>query len=326
MEVIDKLINAIKKSKSLIILAHIGPDGDTLGSMLALKEIIAQSGFINKIDTVIVGKKPDIYSFLPDINGVKNPGDKDLYKNYDLSIAVDCGSIDRLGDSVDLFRNAKTTVNIDHHFGNPKFADINWIEPSASSCGQILYKIIDYLGINLTKNIATNIYTAILTDTGGFKFENTLPETFEICAKLVEAGANPTYIYKKCYESKPLPMIKLLAKAIDKTVFIDNDRISYTSVSRELMESLKATDDHVDGISETLRQISTVEIAIVFKETMKGDTKVSFRSNGINVSEIARFFGGGGHKLAAGCTIEKNIPDAINEIIPIVKKQLNRLH
>ncbi|OGI20942.1 MAG: hypothetical protein A2287_02335 [Candidatus Melainabacteria bacterium RIFOXYA12_FULL_32_12] len=325
MEAINKLIEIIKKAKSLVILSHVGPDGDTLGSMLALKEILAQLGTIDKIDAIIVGKIPDLYTFLPGIAEVKNPGDKNLYQNYDLSITVDCGSIDRLGDSVDLFRNAKASANIDHHVSNTNFAQINWIEPKASSTGQILYKIIELLKVNLTKNIATNLYTAILTDTGGFKFENTKPETLQICAKLLEAGVDPTFIYKKCYESKTLSMVRLQARAVDQAVFLDDNKIAYASVTRQLLDLFGAYDDHVDGISETLRQVNTVEVALVFKETIKGDTKVSFRSNGLNVCEIARFFGGGGHKLAAGCTVQKNIPDSINEVLPIVKKQVSKL-
>ncbi|MFH0701931.1 MAG: bifunctional oligoribonuclease/PAP phosphatase NrnA [bacterium] len=324
MEVINKLIKAIINSKNIILLSHVGPDADTLGSMLGLKEILTQLGTVEKIDIIAGGKIPDIYKFLPDINLVKNSNNENLYQSYDLAITVDCGSLDRLGDSLELFRNAKLTANIDHHISNTRFANINWIEPQASACGQILYKLIKPLKVNLTKNIATNFYTAILTDTGGFKFENTKPETLETCAELIRAGANPEYIYKECYESKPLSMVKLQAKAIDQAVFLYDNKIAYTLISRGLIESLNATDDYVDGISEALRQINTVEVALVFKETPKGDTKVSFRSNRINICEIARFFGGGGHKLAAGCTIEKNLMDSVNEILPILKKQINK--
>ena len=230
----------------------------------------------------------------------------------------------QIGDSIDLLRNARVTANIDHHISNTKFAHINWIEPQASSCGQILYELIEPLGVKLTKDIAINLYTAILTDTGGFKFENTSAETLEICAKLIKAGVDPGYIFKKCYECKPLSMVRLLARAIDQAIFTEKNKIAYTAIPRSLLESLNASDDYIDGISEFLRQIDVVEVAVVFKETQKGDTKVSFRSNRINVCQIAKFFGGGGHKLAAGCTISKNLADSINEIIPIIKKQINK--
>lgn len=326
MEVIEKIIELINKARSILIVAHVGPDGDTLGSMLALKEILLQVGSFDKLDTVMSGRIPDIYTFLPGIENIKAPSDSSLYQNYDLAITVDCGALDRLGESTDIFRNAKMTANIDHHASNTKFAQLNWIEPNVSACGEIIYKLGRLMEAKITANIATDLYTAILTDTGGFKFENTKAETLRICADLIEAGADSTNIYKRCYESKSFAMIKLQAKAVDQAVFIDDNRIAYTAVSRELLDSLNANDDHIDGISETLRQVNTVEVVMVFKETIKGGTKVSFRSNGMNVCEIARFFGGGGHKLAAGCLIEKNIPDTINEILPIVRKQVNKVY
>ena len=324
MEVINKLISAIKNSKNIVLLSHISPDGDTLGSMLALKQMILQLGTAEKIDTIIAGRLPDVYKFLPGMNQVKNADDKSLYQSYDLAIALDCGSADRLNETFDLLRNAKTTVNIDHHISNPNFADINWVDSKASATGQILYKLIEPLGVNLTKEIAINLYTAILTDTGGFKFENTKAETLQICGELIKAGADPVFIFKECYESKPLPMVKLLARAIDQAIFSEDNKIAYTAITRKMMESLNASDDYVDGIAEALRQINTVEVAMVFKETPKGNTKVSFRSNKFDICPIAKFFGGGGHKLAAGCTVEKNIPDSINEVLPIVKKQIKK--
>jgi len=322
MEAMNSLIQAIKKAKSVVLLTHVSPDGDTLGSVLGLKGILVQLGINEKIDAVTVGKIPDVYKFLPDINTVKNPDDADLYNKYDLAISVDCGSADRLGDSLDLFRNARVSVNIDHHISNSKFGDINWIEPTASSCGQIVYKLFEPLEARLTKEIAVNLYTAILTDTGGFKFENTHAETLEICSELIKAGAEPSFIYKKCYESKPLVMFRLQARAVDQAILAEDNKIIYSIVSRKLLESFNATDDHVDGVVDALRQIDTVEVAMVFKETPKGNTKVSFRSNRINICEIARFYGGGGHKLAAGCTIEKSLEESINEVLHIIKKQI----
>ena len=324
MKLTEKLILAIKRSKNIVIIAHVGPDGDTLGSMLGLREMLVQLKNLEKIDVVIVGKIPDIYKFLPDSNIIKNSDNKDLYTSYDLAITVDCASLDRLGDSVELFRNAKLTANIDHHISNPQFADINLIIPEASACGEILFRLVADLDITLTKEIAVNLYTAILTDTGGFKFENTKPNTLEVCAKLIEAGAVPNQIYKECYESKPIAMVRLHSRAIDQAIFTEKNKIAYTTVTRNLLNTLGATDDHVDGISEALRQVSTVEVALTFKETQKGDTKVSFRSKRIDVCEVARFFGGGGHKLAAGCTVQKNVADTINEVLPIIKKQINK--
>lgn len=318
----QSIAELIKKSKNIVIIPHVAPDGDCLGSILALKEMISQLGTTEKIDAVITGKIPDIYTFLPGINTLKKTNDGSIYRTYDLAIALDCAAKDRLGDATELFNSAKNSINIDHHISDEGFADIDWIEPNASATGEVLFGLINALEVKLTESIATNLYTAILTDTGGFKFENTRPATLRICADLVEAGANPVEIYKECYESKPLAMVKLHARAIDKAIYAEDNKIVYTTITRKLLEELKATDDHIDGITEALRQINSVKVALVFKETMKGSTKVSFRSNGLDVCEIASFFGGGGHKLAAGCLLEKNIEESVHDVVSTVRKQI----
>lgn len=322
MEQTNKLISFLKKSKNVILLAHVSPDGDTLGSMLGLRGILSQLKNLERIDVAVVGKIPDIYRFLPDIDLVRNPDNDNLYKSYDMAISLDCASIDRLGEAIDLFRNAKITVNIDHHISNTNFADINIVDSLTSACGEVIFSLAQLFPAKITEKIATCLYTAILTDTGGFKFESTLESTFLTCAALIKAGAKPYRIYKECYESKPYEMVMLHAYAISNSITAENGKIIFTSISRDLLKKLKASDDYIDGIAETLRQINTVEVAIVFKETPKGNTKLSFRSNRVNVCDISKYFGGGGHKLAAGCTIEKNIADSISEVIPIVKKQI----
>ena len=322
MNTAQKIAESIKKAKTVIIFHHVAPDGDGLGSALALREMISQLDNVKKPDAVITGKIPDIYKFLPNIEFLKKAGDSSLHQSYDLAITVDCAGKDRLGDAVELFNNARTTINIDHHISNEGFADIDWINPSASATGEVLFELIKLLEVKLTPSIATNLYTAILTDTGGFKFENTKPKTLKICAELLEAGADPVKIYNECYESKPMSMVKLHARAIDNAIYLENNQIVYTKITRSLLKELNASDDHIDGITESLRQINSVKIALVFKETLRGSTKVSFRSNGINVCEIASFFGGGGHRLAAGCLIEKNIDEAVNDIITTVRKQV----
>lgn len=324
MNKIQKIVDSIKSAKNIVICHHVAPDGDSLGSALALKEMINQLDNVERVDAVITGKIPDIYKFLPEIDSLIKANDPFLYKNYDLAIAVDCACKDRLGDSTELFKNARKTINIDHHISNDGFADIDLIEPKSSATGEVLFSLVKPLEVKLTEEIAANLYTAILTDTGGFKFENTKPETLKICAKLIEAGADPVEIYKHCYELKPVEMVRLHARAINDAIYLEDNRIVYTKITRKLLEEMNANDDHIDGITEALRQINTAQVAIVFKETTRGTTKVSFRSNGLNVCEIASFFGGGGHILAAGCLLEKTIDEAINDVIATVTNQVSK--
>lgn len=323
-EIINQIAAEIKKANKIIIFHHIAPDGDSLGTALGLREMIEQINTIETVDNVITSYIPEMYKYLPDINEFKSIKDPTLYNSYDLGIAVDCANKDRLGDAEELFNRAKRTICVDHHPTNYGFADIDFIESKASASGELIYKLIEPLGVKLNKNIAINIYTAILTDTGGFKFENTSSETLRICADLIDAGADPVSIYKYCYETKSLAMVKLHAKVIDQAIVSDDKKIIYGLITREMLDELEASDDFIDGITESMRQIKGLELALVFKETMKKTTRVSFRSNGLDVCSIASFFGGGGHKLASGCLIEKGIDEAVKDVIPVVKKQLER--
>lgn len=323
MNEVIKLKDALKTAKNILIVSHIGPDGDTLGSMLALGKLFKQIKSIEKIDMLTLGRIPDAYKFLPGIANTVTVDSEGMYQSYDIVITADCASIDRIGEAIGLFRNAKKTINIDHHISNTKFAQINIIENKAAT-GQVIFDLIKKLELELTEEIATCLYTAILTDTGGFRFESTTPQVLRACADLLETGVNPTLIYKECYEKKPQAMVKLHAAGINNTIFVDGGKIAYTLVPRSMLAATSATDDHVDGIAEALRQIDTVEVSLVFKETLKGATKVSFRSKKFDVCEIAKFFGGGGHKLAAGCTIEKPLEETAKEVIPMIKKRIGK--
>jgi len=318
----NTLSDIIKNAQNVVIISHVGPDGDTLGSMLGLGLALKQFSNLQKIDCLILGKIPEVYDFMPGTNNLKSPSDESLLGKYDVAISVDCAAEDRLAEALSIFKKARVSINIDHHQTNKGFGSINIIDPKASSVGEILVDLTEQIGCTLTKEIAICYYVSILTDTGGFRFENTTAKTLATCAKLLENGIKPDEIFKKCYEQKPLNMILLQAYAINQAHFEENDKIAYALVSRETIDKFGSQDSYTEGISEALRQAKSVEISMVLKETTNGNTKISLRSKNIDISKIAGFFGGGGHRLAAGCVIEKKPEDAINEILPIAKKQL----
>lgn len=320
----EQIVEELKQAKRIAIFHHVAPDGDSLGSALAMRGIAEQFENVEVVDNIITSYVPEIYRFLPDVDKFKKPGDDTLYSSYDLAIAVDCASKDRLGEATELFNNAKKSISIDHHVSNAGFATLDYINKSAAATGELIYKVVETAGVKFTPRIAINLYTAILTDTGGFKFDNTKPDTLRICARLIEEGANPVEIYKNCFELKPLAMVRLHARVINNAVLTDDNKIIYGVITRELLNELGATDDYIDGITESLRQIKEVEIAMVFKETMKKGTKVSLRSNNTNVCKIAEYFGGGGHKLAAGCLIQDRVDEAIKQVLTIVKQQIHK--
>lgn len=315
----DCVNNIIKSSKNILIISHVNPDGDALGSMCGLYGAILEN-FKKKADMMAISKIPDVYSYLPYLSEVKNIEDFDKSREYDLVINVDVASMDRICDAKILFEKAKHTINFDHHKTNIGYGEINIINPDASSTGEVLFDCFNKMNWKLNLDIATCLYTAILTDTGSFRFDNTKPSTFESTAKLVEIGVNPCDIYKKVYESDSKTLVMFQAHCISKAKFLDDDKIAYTLVYQKDMEKFSAGDDCMEGLTEKLRAIVTTRVAFVAKEMKSGATKVSMRSKFADVAKICEVFGGGGHKFAAGCTIKAPVDVAARKILEEIKK------
>lgn len=316
----SKLNDIIKSSKNILIISHVNPDGDTLGSMCGLYCAILDN-FKKKCDMVAISKIPDVYSYLPHLSEVKNVDDLDKSREYDLVINVDVAALDRACDAKILFEKAKFTVNIDHHKTNIAYGNLNFINPDASSTGEVLFGCFENMNWKVNLDCAICLYTAILTDTGSFRFDNTKPSTFEVASKLVEIGVQPSDIYKKVYESDSKTLVMFQAHCISKAKFLEDDKIAYTLVYKKDMEKFSAGDDCMEGLTEKLRAIVTTRIAFVAKEMKSGGTKISMRSKFADVAEICSVFGGGGHKFAAGCTIKAPVEDAAKKVLGEIKKR-----
>ena len=316
----SKLNDIIKSSKNILIISHVNPDGDTLGSMCGLYCAILDN-FKKKCDMVAISKIPDVYSYLPHLSEVKNVDDLDKSREYDLVINVDVAALDRACDAKILFEKAKFTVNIDHHKTNIAYGNLNFINPDASSTGEVLFGCFENMNWKVNLDCAICLYTAILTDTGSFRFDNTKPSTFEVASKLVEIGVQPSDIYKKVYESDSKTLVMFQAHCISKAKFLEDDKIAYTLVYKKDMEKFSAGDDCMEGLTEKLRAIVTTRIAFVAKEMKSGGTKISMRSKFADVAEICSVFGGGGHKFAAGCTIKAPVEDAAKKVLEEIKKR-----
>ncbi len=316
-ELKDKIANA----ESIVVFSHVNPDGDTLGSNLAISLMI-EKYFNKKVDTVYVGTLPNIYSYLPSFDRFIDVQNLDRNKQYDLAIAVDVASKDRMVFGTQVFDNAKVKANIDHHKTNIGYADINIIDGDAACVGIILYKIFNAWNLEIPTDVARCIYTSLLTDTGGFKYENTTPETFMLAAELVRLGVSPTYEFRACYETKPQSMVQFQAYVVSNTVFYNSGRIAFSKITRSDMSKFNATDDYTEGIVEVLRTSKNVEIAAILKETKEGYTKVSLRSKTLDITPIVMDFGGGGHTFAAGCTIKKPIAIAFDKLLKRVQSEL----
>lgn len=306
---LDNIIEEIKKAKSIVVLTHENPDGDAIGSVLAMNMALKQLG---KEPDVIVPEVPKIYEFLPCANEIKKETD---VENYDLAIALDCSTIKMLNGGSKYFENAKVKVSIDHHGTNTMYGDINFVNPDAPACTQILITIFEYFGVEITKEIGTCILTGIITDTGGFGYQNTTSETFEFASNLLKRGVNVSDVYRRVMNTKSKANFELRKRAIDRLEFFEDGKIAFTYITIQDQEEANSQAGDHEGIVEEGRAIEGVEVSIFLRETPKG-FKASLRSNEyVNVSDICLMFGGGGHIKAAGCMIDKPLEQAKERIV-----------
>ncbi|MBQ8476456.1 bifunctional oligoribonuclease/PAP phosphatase NrnA [bacterium] len=315
----EEILNLINASKKILIITHVNPDGDTLGSASALKSYIG-----DKADILLQIKDnfqfPATYHFLPHLNKALNFST--LKDSYDLVIALDCASIDRIIEPArSIFDKCENTIAIDHHKTNKGYARENLVRGGISSTGEVLYDFFKSSNINITPDMALALYAAILTDTGCFKYESTTPHTFKIAAELAQTGINTSEIADLCYTNKPKNMVLFQNYLITNAIFCLNDKIAYTLITKEVQEKYQAKDEYTEGICETLRSIANVEIAFVLKETDIG-TKVSIRTKEVDATLIANRFQGGGHKRAAGCTIKEKLTIASEMLLGAAKELL----
>lgn len=318
---LDEFDRIVKNSKNILIISHVNPDGDTLGGMCAL-QLAINNQYKKKAEMLILSKIPKIYEFLPNIHEAKTIDMFDKSREYDLVITVDVASLDRLTNAQILFNKAKFTVNIDHHETNNNFGDLAFVKSHASSSGEVIYEMLKKLGWDIDLNITLCLYTAILTDTGGFRFENTSANVFKVAAELTEKGVNPKYIYKKCYESKSKSVTLFQNYCVSKAVFYNDDKIVYTTVYKKDIEKFAVEDDATDGIAEALRAINSTNVSFVVKEVDAKTCKISMRSKNVDLTKISSKFGGGGHKFAAGCTIKSSCNEAVKKLLAEIEKEI----
>ena len=311
---LDSIIEEIKKANTIIVLTHESPDGDAVGSSLAMYQALKQMG--KEVDLVIP-EHPKVYDFLPCADEIKTEGRNDI--NYDLGIALDCTDTNRLEGFEPWYDNAKVKISIDHHGSNSMFADYNFVNPVAPACAQILIVVLKSMGVDINKDIGKCILAGIITDTGGFKYDGVTTETFEFVADLLRLGVNVSETYKKVLQVKTRANFDLTKLAIDRMEFFEDGKIAFTYITMEDEEKIGAQPGDHEGLVEIGRDLEGVEVSIFLRETEKG-FKASLRSNEyVNVSEVASIFSGGGHVKAAGCTLPFTLQQAKEKIIERVK-------
>lgn len=319
MNLID-LNDIINKSKNILIVTHVNPDGDALGSMTAMYGIL-QDNFKKKPSMLALSHIPSIYQYLPHIKEIKTLDNIDKSMVYDLVIAVDLAALDRLMDAQILFDKAKFTINLDHHKTNNGYGDFARVKGNASSAGEVIYEVAKELNWKISEEVALSLYTSILTDTGAFRFDNTSAKSLRVAADLIERGVKPVEVYKKCYENKSKGLVLFQNYCMNKAQFINDDKIAYLIVYKKDLDKFNAKGDYTDGLAETLRSINTTEVSFVLKEIGDKVFKASMRSKHIDIAKVCETFNGGGHKFAAGCTIKASAEDAVKRIVNQIHKQ-----
>lgn len=313
------IASELRKAPEVALFSHVSPDGDCMGSMLALGLAL------KKIGKKVLLYNPDLVphnlDFLPGADGVHNVLPDPLPKTL---CFVDCSDLRRVNLDVSQFPQDAVIINIDHHISNQRFGTLNCVQSDASATGEIVMALIKELGVPFDKEIATDLYTAIVTDTGSFQFSNTTPKTHRLAADLLESGIDLLQIHHRIFDQKPLAQIELLSRALKELKLYAEGKLAVMTLTKKDFVETGAPDSLSEGLINNARSIEGVEVALLFKEIDERIIKVGFRSNlWFDVNILASKFGGGGHKRAAGCTMEVSLEEAQKSVIKAIEEELS---
>ena len=312
---------ALKNAQRIAVLSHVRPDGDALGSQLALALSLEKLG-----KEVIVWNEDgmlDKYRFLAGSERIAKPPAEP--QGFELVVALDTAVQNRLGTAGDAIREAKTWINIDHHPSNPGYGDLVYIDPIAPATGQILFELITAEDLPMDSAIAENLFVAISTDTGSFQYPNTTARTFEIGAELIKRGAEVGRLSQLLYENYPKRRIELLRELLGTMRVEAGGRLATFSLSMAVASKLGVLPEDNEGLIDHIRAIEGVIVAVFFEELPEGKVRVSMRSksDAVDVSAICQRFGGGGHKLAAGARVRGSLSEVEQRVVEAICDVIN---
>jgi bifunctional oligoribonuclease and PAP phosphatase NrnA len=300
---LQQIVDAVRGRRRFVLSSHARPDGDSIGSQLAMAYALREMG----LEATIVNADPappPLMAFpgVPDIRIAPT-----VEGEFDAAIIMECGDLQRTGVSgLERF----FVVNIDHHPGNTSYGQINWFDPGAAACGEMVFDLVRALDVPLTRTIATHIYLAILTDTGSFHYSSISPRTFDICRECMEAGVDPVLVARNVYDSNNMGRLKLFGAVLGAMQIDQTGRIAIVYVDHEMARAAGGTYEDTEGLINLPLTVKEIEAVVFFKQE-KGDRyRVSLRSKGnVDIGEIAKEYGGGGHKNASGCTVSGPIEE-----------------
>jgi phosphoesterase RecJ-like protein len=309
--------DAILQRQRFVLTSHARPDGDAVGSQLAmayaLKALGKSARCIDKDPA-----PPQLHPF-PGVREIQTASSVD--EPADAVIVMECGDLSRTGlEGLEKY----FIINIDHHPGNSLYGAINWFDESACACGEMVFAVIEALNVPLTPEIATHVYIAILTDTGGFHFANITPRTFEICGRCAAAGANPAAIARGIYDSSSLGRLRLMGGVLHHLDLEAGGRLALANLSLQLLKETGSTHEDSDGLINIPLMVKEIEAVAFFKEIEPAVYRISLRSKGgVDVNAVAKTFGGGGHKNAAGCSLNGPYPEVRTKVLAELTRALS---
>ena len=314
---IEDVLKAIEQHRHFVLTSHARPDGDAVGSVLACAQIVQALG--KKASVVLSDRVPVIYSNLPYAGNVRQA--KSVNGNYEAAIILECDSLQRTRL---MGLDEQFLINIDHHSTGKPFADVNWIDPSACATAEMIYELAQHARVKVTAEMATCLYTAVLTDTGSFCFVGTDQRTFALAEELVRCGADPVCIAQGIYFANPFSKTLLLGAAL--STLQREGKLAWMHVTREDMARCMASEEDCEGLVNYALGNFGIEVAAFFREIENGGWRVSLRSKGlVNVAGIAEPFGGGGHECAAGFSLHGNFEEATQKVLDLLRCSLSRL-
>jgi phosphoesterase RecJ-like protein len=321
--VVQKIIQAIRDSRTVCVVGHVRPDGDCIGSQLALALALKNEG--KEVTCWNEDGVPGKLAFLDPHQLFERPR---TGRRFDCVVATDCASFERLGKVRDGIGNRKVFINIDHHASNTRYADLNWVSSKEPSTGELIYRLLTAAQWPITRPIADCLFTAVSTDTGSFQYATTTPATFNVASHLVERGANLDRISQEVYQSFPLARIQLLRHVYNRFHLAHDHRTAYFWLRQRDYARTGAGRDDTEGLIDHIRAIQGVIVACVFEEIEPDLTRISLRSKSehVDVNKIAGQFGGGGHAAAAGARIPGSPLAAQRRVLNAVRKALNSTH
>lgn len=313
----DEFWTVVSGNTSFAIISHRRMDGDAVGSMVALADVLCAMGK----DVLLVNDDdvPETYKFLAHTEKFVKPSE--VADACEVVAVLDTGTRQQLGDSARLMAKAHTVVHVDHHLEGEPLGDVSIIDSDASAVGEMLFGIFAHAGIEITPQAATALYVALATDTGSFKFANTKARTLQVAAELISLGADAAAISERVFDRKKFSTLKLTAAVLYTLELRFDGQVSSLVVTDKMIEESGAKPEETDGLVNLAKSVEGTRLALMFREDGRGKTKVSFRSDGsVQVQELAARFGGGGHAMAAGCTVDAGMQEAQQQVFEIVSE------